>query len=239
MALREEIVEYSDGDVTCKGWMCYDEAYAAPLPAVLISHTWGGRDEFVERKARRIAWHGYACFALDMYGQGRRGRSRDENAALMKPFMEDRALLARRMQAALTALRAQAVVDTQRIAAIGFCFGGLCALDLARSGADVRGVVSFHGLLKPLPQPSSKKILAKVLVLHGNDDPMAPSEEVLALQKELSQAQADWQLHLYGNTMHAFTNPDANDRTLGTVYKEEADRRSWHTLMNFLEEVLR
>jgi dienelactone hydrolase len=239
MALVEQVIDYSDGTVNCKGWFCYDDAYTAPLPAVLISHAWGGRDEFVERKGRRIAWHGYACFALDMYGDAKRGKSTEENAALMQPFMQDRAMLARRIQAGLTALRAQPQVDAKRVAAIGFCFGGLCVLDLARSGADIRGVVSFHGLLKALPQPSKAKIRARILVLHGNDDPMAPTEDVLALQKELTQAQADWQIHLYGGTMHAFTNPDANNPAMGTVYKEEADRRSWHTLMNFLEEVAR
>lgn len=239
MALKEQIVEYRDGGVTCKAWYCYDDAFAAPLPAVLISHAWNGRDEFVERKGRRLAWHGYACFALDMYGDGRRGNSTEENTKLITPFMSDRALVARRIQAALAAVRAQPQVDKQRVAAMGFCFGGLCVLDLARSGADVRGVVSFHGLLKPAPQIAKAKIKAKILVLHGHDDPMAPPEDVTALQNELTQAQADWQIHVYGGTMHAFTNPDANDPGFGTVYKEEADRRSWHTLMNFLEEALR
>jgi dienelactone hydrolase len=239
MALQERLIEYRDGDVTCQGWFCYDDAYAGPLPAVLISHAWGGRDEFVERKGRRLAWHGYAAFALDMYGSGKRGNSVQENSALMQPFMDDRALLARRMQAALATLKAQKEVDAHRVAAMGFCFGGLCVLDLARSGADVRGVVSFHGLLKAPPQPSSSTIRAKILVLHGHDDPMAPVEDVLALQKEFTAAKANWQIHVYGNTMHAFTNNQANDPKMGTVYNEDADRRSWHTLMNFLEEVLR
>jgi predicted dienelactone hydrolase len=114
-----------------------------PLPAVLISHAWGGRDEFVERKARRLGWHGFAAFALDMYGKGRRGGSPEENQVLMAPFLQDRALLARRINAALTAVKGLAPVDARRVAAMGFCFGGLCVLDLARSGAELRGVVSF------------------------------------------------------------------------------------------------
>lgn len=239
MALKEQLVEYRDGDVTCQGWFCYDDAYSGPLPAVLISHAWGGRDEFVERKGRRLAWHGYAAFALDMYGSGKRGSSTQENAALMQPFMDDRAKLARRIQAGLAAVKAQEIVDKNRVAAMGFCFGGLCVLDLARTGADVRGVVSFHGLLKPPAQPSTANIRAKILVLHGHDDPMAPVEDVLALQKEFTEAKANWQIHVYGHTMHAFTNTQANDPKMGTVYNEDADRRSWHTLVNFLEEVLR
>jgi dienelactone hydrolase len=239
MALRERIVEYRDGNVTCKGWYCYDDGFAQPQPGVLICHAAMGRDEFVERKGRRLAWHGYACFGLDMYGNNRRGTTREENARLMQPFVDDRTLLVRRVRAGLDALRTQPEVDARRIAAIGFCFGGMCALDLARSGADVRGVVSFHGLLKPPPQPLNATIKAKILVLHGNDDPLSPTADVVALTEELSKAQADWQIHLYGGTMHSFTFPTANNPAIGTVYKEEADRRSWHTLMNFLEETLK
>jgi dienelactone hydrolase len=135
-------------------------------------------------------------------------------------------------------LREQPEVDPRRIAAMGFCFGGLCVLDLARSGADLRGVVSFHGLLTP-PEPHPQyTILAKVLVLHGFDDPMAPPEQVVALGLELTEAGADWQIHAYGNTLHAFTNPRANDPGFGTVYNETADRRSWRSLREFLAEVL-
>ena len=239
MALQEKIVEYRDGEVACKGFYCYDDAFATPQPAVLISHTWAGRGEFEERKARRLAWHGYACFALDMFGNGKRGANNDENTQLITPFVQDRTLMARRIQAALSAVRAQPRVDKNRVAAMGFCFGGMCVLDLARSGADVRGVVSFHGLLKPPASTAQTQIKSKVLVLHGSDDPLAPVEDVVALQKELTQAKADWQVHVYGGTSHAFTNPQARDSASGLVYKEEADRRSWHTLINFLEEVLR
>ena len=238
MKLHEELVRYQDGATSCEGFFCYDPTRSGPLPAVLISHAWGGRDEFAMRKARRLAWHGFAVFALDMYGNAKQGKSVEENQALMSPFMADRAMLAKRIGAALTAVRALKQVDAKRVAAMGFCFGGLCALDLARSGADVRGVVSFHGLLKPNGLPP-KKIQAKVLILHGYDDPMAPPEEVLAIGKELTAAGADWQLHAYGNTVHAFTNPDAANPQMGTVYKAEADRRSWNSMLAFFEEVLR
>lgn len=238
MAIHEEIIKYRDGDVSCEGLFCYDTTRSGPMPAVLISHDWSGRNEFAARKAKRLAWHGYAAFALDMYGGGRQGKTTEENQGLMGPFMADRAKLAKRIGAALTAVRALPQVDPKRIAAMGFCFGGLCVLDLARSGADVRGVASFHGLLKPSGLPANK-IQSKVLIMHGYDDPMAPPEELLAIAKELTAAGADWQLHAYGNTVHAFTNPQANNPGFGTVYKAEADRRSWHSLLGFLEEALR
>ena len=238
MTIREELVKYRDGDVECEGFLCYDSTRPGPLPAVMISHDWSGRGEFTARKARRLAWHGYAAFALDMYGGGKQGKTVEENQALMTPLVSNRAALAQRITAALTAVRGLPQVDPKRVAAMGFCFGGLCVLDLARSGADVRGVASFHGLLKPNGLPS-KPIKAKALVMHGYDDPMAPPEDVLAFAKEFTAAGADWQLHAYGNTVHAFTNPNADNRAGGMQYSAEADRRSWHSLIQFLEEVLR
>jgi dienelactone hydrolase len=236
--MREQSIEYRDGETLLEGFLCYDEAQPGPRPAVLICHAYGGRDEFVERKARRLAWQGYACFALDNYGKGVRGRTPEESTALMTPFMNDRRLLQRRLLAGLAAARAIPIIDPKRIAVMGFCFGGLCALDFARANADVRGAVSFHGLLKPsgFTEP---KIKAKVLMMHGYDDPMAPPDDVLAVAKEFTTAGADWQLHAYGQTVHAFTNPAAHNRDGGLQYDEAADRRSWHTLVQFLDEVLK
>jgi dienelactone hydrolase len=156
----------------------------------------------------------------------------------MKPLLEDRALLARRIHAALSAVRSLQQVESNRIAAVGYCFGGLCVLDLARSGADVRGVASLHGLLKThdLPKP---RIGAKVLALHGHDDPLAPAEDVRRFEEEMTQAGADWQLHVYGGTQHAFTNPKAANPAAGLVYNPVAERRAWTTLVAFLAEVLR
>jgi dienelactone hydrolase len=238
MTLKEQLVPYNDGDLKCEGFFCYDANRPGPLPVVMISHDWSGRGDFVARKARRLAWHGYAAFALDMYGGGKQGKSVEENQALMTPLASNRAVLAQRINAALNAVRTLPQVDAKRVAAMGFCFGGLCVLDLARSGADVRGVASFHGILKPSGLPT-KPIKAKVLLMHGYDDPMAPPEDVLALAKELTSAGADWQLHAYGKTKHAFTNPDANNPTMGLMYNSDADRRSWHAMLNFFEEVLR
>lgn len=237
MAIVTTTVNYLDGDTVLEAFIAYDDALQGVRPAVLISHTWGGRDQFVAEKAKKLAELGYVGFALDMYGKGVLGSGPEENARLMQPFMDDRALLQQRITAALQAVRLLPWTDGNKIAAIGFCFGGLCVLDLARTGADIKGVVSFHGLLGAPGNTAGNVIKAKVLILHGNDDPLAPVEQVLAIQQELSAAQADWQLHSYGHTMHAFTNPLANDPSFGTVYQPSADRRSWQAMRNFLEEI--
>jgi dienelactone hydrolase len=236
--MREQYIEYRDADTLLEGFLCYDETQPGPRPAVLINHAWSGRDEFVERKARRLAWQGYACFAVDNFGKGKRGTTPEECSALMTPFMKDRRLLLQRLRSGLATLQGLPIVDARRVAVMGFCFGGLCSLDLARSDADIRGAVSFHGMLKPsgLTEP---KIRARVLMLHGYDDPLAPPEDVLAAAKEFTTAGADWQLHAYGQTVHAFTNPQANNAAGGMQYDEAADRRSWHALEEFLSEVLK
>jgi dienelactone hydrolase len=239
MALREQLVEYKCGDTLLEGFFCFDDEQPSPLPTVLISHAWGGRDDFVEKKAHRLAYHGYGVFALDMYGKGKRGATPEQSQALMMPFVQDRALLARRINSALAFVKTLPNVDARRVAAMGYCFGGMCVLDLARSGADLRGVVSIHGLLKPNGLAPAPRIPAKILMLHGYDDPLAPPEDVLAIGKELSAASADWQLHAYGGTMHSFTNPAAQNPAGGMQYNEKAQRRSWHSLIQFLEEVLR
>lgn len=237
MAIVSNTVNYLDEDVVLEGFFAYDDTLEGRRPAVLICHAWGGRDEFVAEKTKKLAEQGYAGFALDMYGKGKRGTSVEENSQLMQPFMEDRAMLQKRISAALSAVKLLPWVDDQQIAAIGFCFGGLCVLDLARTGADLKGVASFHGLLIPPGNLKSTAIKAKVLVMHGNDDPMVPVDHVIALEKELTDAGADWQIHVYGNTVHAFTNPIANDPGFGTVYNAVADQRSWISLNAFLQEI--
>lgn len=239
MSVQTRTIDYTHAGSGLEGFFAYDDRRVQPLPAVLISHAWGGRDDFVCGKARRLAELGYAAFALDMYGKGVLGSGPGENARLMTPFMEDRGRLQGRITAALETLRQQPEVDAGRIAAMGFCFGGLCVLDLARTGADIRGAISFHGLFIPPAEPAGRRIKAKVLVMHGFDDPMAPPDQMVALGQELTAAGADWQIHAYGNTVHAFTNPRAADPSFGTVYDETADRRSWESLQNFLAEVLR
>jgi dienelactone hydrolase len=238
MPIQLQNIDYRDGDTGCKGVLAFDEQRSGPLPAILISHAWGGREDFFVQKARELACLGYAAFALDMYGGGKLGNSVEENSALMTPFVSDRGLLSRRINAALTTLRGLPQVDGRRIGAMGYCFGGMCVLDLARSGADVRGVVSLHGLLKP-SGIAGGKIKAKVLVAHGHDDPMVPVSDVVAFEQEMTEAKVDWQVHVYGGTKHAFTNPAATDPNAPTVYNDAAERRSSKALLDFFEEVLR
>ena len=237
MNIVSNAVGYLHGDTVLEGFFAYDADMAGQRPVVLIHHAWGGRDSFVEAKAVKLAELGYLAFATDLYGKGVLGTTREESAALMQPFMADRAKLQQRLLAALAAVKLLPWADNKRIAAIGFCFGGLCALDLARTGVDICGVVAFHGLLgapSNIPHPVIK---AKVLALHGHDDPMVTPAQVLAYQTEFTLAGADWQLHSYGHTMHAFTNPIANDADFGTVYQANADRRSWLAMRNFLSEI--
>ena len=238
MTIQTRTVEYSHGGTLLEGFLAWDDAQDSPRPGVLVAHAWAGRGEFEQGKAIKLAEQGYVGFALDMYGKGVLGNGPEENTVLMTPFMEDRQLLQDRMQLAVTVLRDQQEVDAGRVAAIGFCFGGLCVLDLARIGSDVRGVASFHGLFIPAGNTAGTPITAKVLCLHGYDDPMAQPQSMVDLAAELGAAGADWQINAYGNTVHSFTNPAADDKAAGTAYDARADRRSWVALQDFLEEVL-
>ena len=234
----EQKIEYSYEGSLFEGFLCYDESRRGRGPAVMIAHAWAGRSEFECNKARALAARGYVGFALDLYGRGVLGTNPEQNAALMQPLLSDRPQLQARLNAALQAMSTQPMVDPARVAAMGYCFGGLCVLDMARSGAPLRGVVSFHGLLNKPGNTDGRAIDPKVLVLHGYDDPMCPVAAVNAFEQEMTDAGADWQVHAYGNTLHSFTDPEANDRGFGMMYSDSADRRSWQSLLNFLEEVL-
>lgn len=236
MAILTKNVEYRHDDVVLEAFMACEEG-SDPRPGVLISHTWAGRGEFEEDKACRLAELGFVGFAIDLYGKGVRGKSPEENRSLMQPLLDDREKLQRRMQLALEQIRKQKEVDAAKVAAMGYCFGGLCVLDLARTGADLRGVASFHGLFSQPGNTEGNSVTARVLVLHGWDDPMAPPDQVVKLAEELTDLGANWQIHAYGNTVHAFTNPAANDADRGTVYDAIADKRSWQSLQLFLAEI--
>lgn len=236
--METQKLRYRDGDGDLEGTLVYDGGIPGKRPLVLVAHAWAGQSDLERGKAAKLAELGYVGFALDMYGRGVLGKDAAENSALMTPFMEDRALLRRRIQAGLAAARAHELVDPARVGAIGFCFGGLCVLDLARSGAELTGVVSFHGLLgAPGLGDNPERISAKVLALHGHDDPMVQPDKVAAFAAEMTGLGVDWQVHVYGGTMHAFTNPAANDPGFGTVYSARADRRSWAAMTDFFAEI--
>lgn len=236
--MTERLVEYEHEGVVLEGLLAFDDAQQGARPGIAIAHAWGGRGEVEEATARKLAALGYGAFAIDMFGKGVRGTNREENSALIAPFLQDRALLQERINIAISVLQDQPEVNSSRVAAIGYCFGGLCVLDLARSGANIGGVVSIHGLFNPPDPAPGLPISAKVLALHGHEDPMVPVEAVNGLEQELTAAGANWQIHVYGGTMHAFTNPKANDPDFGTVYNETAAARSWQAMVAFLAEVL-
>ncbi|MDT8398959.1 MAG: dienelactone hydrolase family protein [Pseudomonadales bacterium] len=236
--MKNRTIEYQDGDQTLEGFLAWDAGKEGKRPAVLVAHAWAGRGEFECQVAEDLAALGYAGFALDNYGKGVLGYDNEENAALMSPFLADRGLLRRRLLAGLHTVSQLDIVDPSRIAAIGYCFGGLCVLDLARSGAAVNGVVSFHGLFNAPENLPSAPIKAKVLALHGHDDPMVPPAKVLELEQELTAAGVDWQIHAYGHTCHAFTNPAAAAPEQGMAYNPVSARRAWLSMKNFLAEVL-
>jgi len=237
MAILTRQVEYKDGDILLEAYVAWDDSSSDARPGVLISHAWAGRGEFEESKAEHLAELGYVGFALDLYGKGVKGEDPEQNSALMQPLLDDRETLQRRMHLAWEHFRQQKEVDGERVAAMGFCFVGLFVLDLSKTGADILGAASFHGLFSSPGNTADNKISAKVLVMHGWDDPMATPDQVVALAEELSAMQADWQIHAYGNTLHAFTNPAADNAGMGTVYDADADRRSWQNLQLFLAEI--
>ena len=217
--------------------LAWEDAVDGPRPGVLVAHTIAGRTGLEESRAKQLAEFGYVGFAIDVYGKGTQTSDFDRNKAMMDALRDDRQQLQERLLAALACLRRQPEVNGDQTAAIGFCFGGLSVLDIARTGEDIAGVVSLHGIFEPPGNTAGNSISAKVLALHGWEDPLATPENVEALAAELTAMGADWQIHAYGNTTHAFTNPNADDWEGGKKYSQDADRRSWVATQNFLGEL--
>lgn len=235
--IHTDEIEYYDDKTICRGFLAYDDKTPNPKPCVLLAHDWGGRNEEICNKAKKLAAMGFVGFAIDMYGQAKLGKDNDEKRALMTPLRQDRERLAARIIAAFNTVASLPQVDKTKIAAMGYCFGGLCVLDLARTGIDVKGVISFHGVLSAPENAIFTAIPAKILVLHGYDDPLVLPEEVTQFAREMTQRKVDWQAHLYGLTVHSFTDPKANDDAGGMYYNEKADHRSWKSAELFLQEI--
>jgi dienelactone hydrolase len=232
---RETPVALHFGDEELEG-VLVARRDGARRPGVILFPTVMGVSELELGFARQLVHLGYTGFVADLFGKKFRGAPRDVMFGELERLRSDRASLRERLLAVLESARAQDAIEADRIVAIGYCFGGQCALDLARSGADVAGVASFHGLLDP-PGLEPVPIKAKVLAFHGWDDPLAAPEAVVALGKELTTAGADWQIHGYGNVGHGFTNPGATGAMPGIKYDALAAERSWTSLINFLEEI--
>ena len=232
--MKTEKITYQSGDNSFEGFLAQPERDSNPC--VLIAHTWAGRDAFVEEKAKLLTELGYAAFAIDMYGDGKIGTSNEENAGMMQPLLDDREELARRALASLDAVSKIDSIDASKIVIMGYCFGGLVAMDLARTGADIKGAVSFHGFLVG-PENSTNEIKAKLLALHGDSDPMVGQDQIESFRQEMTSKKVDWQLHVFGGAMHSFTNPEANDPDFGAVYSKNADERSWKIFTDLLKEL--
>lgn len=234
-----EVIEHTDEGVTFEAYVARPAAGSGRLPCVLVGHAWDGQNDVVRASTEELAALGYVGFALDVYGKGRRGEVMGDNSWLMAPLLEDRGLLRRRLLAGLAAARRLPFVDPQRIAVLGHCFGGLCALDLARAAPEgLVAAISIHGLLRAPSTLPPGHIRAKVLILHGWEDPTTPPADVLAVARELTSAGAEWQMHAYGHVMHAFTFPGAAAPERGLLYDATAARRAREASLRFLAEVM-
>jgi dienelactone hydrolase len=234
--IKTETIDYKQGDAALEGYLAYDDG-PAKRPGIIVAHEWAGLTSYEKMRSDMLAKMGYVAFAADIFGKGIRPASVPDRMTQIKRYLGDRALFRARMNAALDLLRQNAHVDGGKIAAVGFCFGGAGALELARTGANLGGLVLFHGdFSNPTPQ-DDRNIKARVLVLHGADDPLVPKAEVDAFEKQMTDAKIDWQAVLYSGTLHAFSNPETNDPAHGAQYNERSATRGWTATQDFLGEV--
>ncbi len=231
-------IEYKLAGKPYLGYLAYDDSIKGPRPAIMVVHNWMGVTQDTKDRVDQLAQLGYIAFAVDVYGKNSRPKDQKEAAELAGFFKKDRVALRMRMQEGLSVLRKQAGVDKNKIAVIGYCFGGTAAIELARAGADIKGVVSFHGGLDSPRPDDGKRIKAKVLALHGADDPFVPATDLAAFEEEMRKANVDWTLIKYGGAVHSFTEKSAgNDNSKGAAYNENADRRSWQAMLDFFKEI--
>ncbi|MBK9090871.1 MAG: dienelactone hydrolase family protein [Holophagales bacterium] len=236
-AVKTEVVEYKDGDQVCEGFLAYDDAAKGKRPGVVVVHDWMGVGDETRRRVKQLAELGYVALAADVYGKGIRPKDAKEAGALAGKYKGDLPALRARVRAAFDTLSKNPRVDASKVLAIGYCFGGTTAIELARSGAPLAGVVSFHGGLGTKDPADAKNVRCPILALHGAADPFVPPAEVAAFQKEMTDAKVDWQMVFYADAVHAFTNPGAgNDPSKGAAYNERADRRSWEAMKAFFAE---
>jgi dienelactone hydrolase len=238
--IATQTVEYRQDGTVMRGFLAYDDSLKGKRPGVLVVHEWWGLNDFARERALKLAGLGYVALAADMYGGGATARDREEARKLAGALLGNPDRLRARAQAALKVLAADPRVDPNRLAAIGFCFGGTTVLELAYSGADLAGVASFHGGLPQARPEDLKRLTAAILVLHGADDPHVSPADIAAFEQAMRQAGADWQMVWFGGAVHGYTNPAAGDnRASGVAYNPRAARRSWRCLQEFFRDIWR
>jgi dienelactone hydrolase len=238
--IQTKAVQYRHGNAVLEGYMAYDDTIQGKRPGVLVVHEWWGLNAFAMKRTEELARLGYVAFAVDMYGVGMRAADPKKASELSGVYVNDRTLMRARAMAGLDILLNHPLVDVKKIAATGYCFGGTTVLELARRHAPVHGVVSFHGGLSAPNTSDTKNVTAKVLVLHGADDPFATKDQINAFMDEMRGSGADWQMIFYGGAVHSFTNPQADGFGIkGIAYNEKADKRSWQAMQQFLDELFK
>ncbi|MGQ9424980.1 dienelactone hydrolase family protein [Gilvimarinus sp. F26214L] len=239
--IRGEEVSYQVGDTTFKGYIAYDANQEGQRPGVLVVHEWWGHNEYVRTRAHMLARMGYTAMALDMYGDGKQAAHPEDAQKFMSEVMGNMELMQRRFTAAQEQLEQHPTTSPAQIAAIGYCMGGAVVLTMAREGADLAGVASFHGNLGTEDPAQPGEITADILVLHGADDPFVPQEQVEAFKAEMEAAGANYEFIGYPGAVHGFTNPGATalgeEFDLPLAYDESADEQSWAELEQFLQDV--
>jgi dienelactone hydrolase len=237
--VKTQEIEYKQGDTVLKGFLAWDGAAKGKRPGVLVVHEWWGHNQHARNQALRLAKAGYVGFAIDMYGKGKLATHPKDAEAFMTEATKDPAVVVARFNAALDLLKKQPQVDPAKVGAIGYCFGGGVVLAMARSGADLAAVATFHGALAPHGVTAEKgKVKARILVQTGAADPMITKDQVDAFQKEMADAGAKLEVVTYPNAKHSFTNPDADKTGVdGLAYNQEADEKSWAKLLTFLKDV--
>ena len=234
--MKTSTIDYRDGAVNLRGFLAYDERTSGKRPGVLVMPEAFGLGDHAKQRAERLAELGYVALAGDPYGEGFLAKDLQEAMGVAMPLRDDPPRFRQRARAALETLAALPQVDASRLAMIGYCMGGSFSLELARDGAPLKGVVSFHGALETKRPAQAGQVKAKVLVCHGADDPLVPPAAVSAFTEEMTQAGADWQLIMYGGTVHSFTNPAAGGMP-GLAYNASSDKRSWQAMRDFFDEI--
>ena len=238
---QTQSIYYSDGETVLKGYLAYDDAIKTKRPGILVVHEWWGHNAYARKRAEMLAELGFTALAIDMYGKGKQAMHPEEAGQFSGEIKKNLPLAQKRFEAALRILKAEPTVDTEKIAAIGYCFGGGIDLEMARAGLNLDGVVSFHGSLTTDTPARAGKITARILVLNGQDDPFVKPDDIEAFRKEMEEAGATYHFENYPGAVHSFTNPDADrfgkEFGLPLAYNKEVDEKSWQAMQDFFEEI--